>query len=149
MPEHRVQVSAKDRNGLIIVVAGDTVAEMFSHLTELFGGVESEAFTVLYAAQDALRPQTDDRALATAVRTAQAGLGGTHLHGTPPPQRSFRELAPTPGLSGVTCKHGQPAKIVAAGVVKTGPNAGKSYPAFYACPLDRDEQCDFRSNVPA
>ena len=60
---------------------------------------------------------------------------------------------PSPGMSGAApspaqnpghvCKHGMPAKYVPAGVNK----AGKAFRAFWACPLDRDSQCDFRANA--
>lgn len=152
MPEHKVQVSAKDRNGLIIVVAGESVEEMYRGLTDLYDGSEDNAYAVLAAAQDALRPQTDTTQLNAAIHAAQQGLGATVIPPPTtdaPPARNFRQRAAEartqtlpPPLSSVTCKHGSPAKIVPA-----GNKNGKDYGAFYACPLPRESQCDFRANV--
>jgi hypothetical protein len=42
-----------------------------------------------------------------------------------------------------TCQHGLPAKYVQGGMSKTG----RPYRAFWACPLDRDQQCRFRADA--
>lgn len=51
--------------------------------------------------------------------------------------------APAPGgaPTEVLCEHGQPAKLIPAGVSKA---TGKPYRAFYACNQPRDAQCNFR-----
>jgi hypothetical protein len=42
------------------------------------------------------------------------------------------------------CGHGVPAKYIAGGIAK---QSGKPYPAFYACAMDRDNQCKFRQTA--
>lgn len=49
--------------------------------------------------------------------------------------------APAPAGNEVLCEHGQPAKLIAAGVSKA---TGKPYRAFYACAQPREAQCNFR-----
>lgn len=41
----------------------------------------------------------------------------------------------------VLCEHGQPAKLIPAGVSKAN---GRPYRAFYACAQPREAQCNFR-----
>lgn len=52
-----------------------------------------------------------------------------------------------PPASGPVCEHGEPARLVPAGVSKNGPRAGQPYPAFYSCPRQRGDQCGFRANA--
>lgn len=42
------------------------------------------------------------------------------------------------------CEHGQPAKLVPAGISKA---SGKPYRAFYACGQPRATQCNFKASV--
>lgn len=54
--------------------------------------------------------------------------------------------APTPS-AGPLCEHGESARLVPAGVSKSGPRAGQPYPAFYTCARQRGDQCGFRANA--
>lgn len=49
--------------------------------------------------------------------------------------------APAAPAGEVLCEHGQPAKLIPAGVSKA---TGKPYRAFYACNQPREAQCNFR-----
>lgn len=44
---------------------------------------------------------------------------------------------------GPVCQHGIPAKYVAAGISR----AGKPYKAFWACSLDKEQDCRFRQDA--
>lgn len=142
---HKFQISAKNTAGLIVVVGGDNVEEMYAGLQDFFGGSDEQAWAVLKAAQNALHPAD---AMQAAVQEVQHTLGATPVDA---PARNFRQrpaqgaaIAVAPPISAVVCKHGIAAKLVPAGVSAKG-----AYGAFYACSLPRDAQCDFRANPAA
>ena len=59
----------------------------------------------------------------------------------PPSQQPAAPAPSAPVGDGHLCEHGEPAKLIPAGVSKA---TGKPYRAFYACARGRDEQCGFR-----
>jgi hypothetical protein len=63
---------------------------------------------------------------------------------TAPPASTWgAPMAPAPA-TGPMCEHGQPMKLVPAGVSKS---TGRPYRGFYACAAPRDQQCDKRITV--
>lgn len=61
-----------------------------------------------------------------------------------PTQQAAPPAAPpssAPASAEVLCEHGEPAKLIPAGVSKA---SGKPYRAFYACNRGREGQCNFR-----
>ena len=61
--------------------------------------------------------------------------------GAPAPQQQY---APPTQPGQLLCKHGQPAKVVPAGISKT---TGRPYKAFAVCANDKPYQCDFRQTL--
>jgi hypothetical protein len=68
----------------------------------------------------------------------------------PTPQPQVAAVAQPPaaaapaGDAGHLCDHGQPMKLIPAGISKA---SGKPYKAFYACAQPRGMQCDKRVSV--
>jgi hypothetical protein len=142
-----VQVSGKTPAGIIFVVGGNDVPEFLTNLAQVVTDPE-EYDSVLAAARSAIVPLSAGAAeLEHAAQLAQAALGGTIE-----PPRSFRTapspampqaptMAPTPSLSGVLCKHGEPAKLLPAGMYKSGERAGQPRPPVWVCARPQAESC--------
>lgn len=60
---------------------------------------------------------------------------------TQQPVQAAPQAAPAPAGDGPVCEHGEPAKIIPAGVSKA---TGKPYRSFAACARPREQQCNFR-----
>lgn len=54
---------------------------------------------------------------------------------------------PAQAGAGVTCNCGLPAKLIPAGVYKSGMKAGQPRPAAYACPQPQGSSCKFWQNA--
>lgn len=65
---------------------------------------------------------------------------------TPAPAAPVPTAAPSsaPAGSAPLCEHGQPMKLVPAGISKA---SGKPYPSFYACAQARGQQCNAKASV--
>lgn len=63
-----------------------------------------------------------------------------------PTQPTYQQQAPqaAPAEGGHLCEHGQPMKLIPAGIAKA---TGKPYKAFYACAQPRGQQCNSRVSV--
>ena len=97
---------------------------------------------------------TTDPATAQAVST----LGGTVIEAEPfaPPTNQWAPSTPTqpawtppaqqaaPAGNAPACDHGQPMKLIPAGVSKS---TGNPFRAFYACAAPREVQCKKRISV--
>ena len=131
MAELGFQVSTKTADGTIFVIADATYAGFASKLAEALDPTGADA--VLNAMQTAFagRPMSTEQ-------ISQA-LGGTVI--STDKWGGANVAAPA---SGPVCKHGEPAKLVPAGVSKS---SGKPYRAFYACQRPQGQQCDFRANA--
>lgn len=134
----KTHISAKDAAGRIFGAGGDTYAEMAQNLADFMGGAEA-AEEVLEAGRAAFRA---DPTLNNAIRNAQRGLGATYgADGGQRPQRGRpgAQGGSPPPLSGVTCKHGIPARLV----------EGK-FGSFATCglPYKDPNACDFKQDMP-
>lgn len=83
-------------------------------------------------------------ALEQAVGAAGAVAASLPLAPQQPSAPVAAAPAAAPAAGGPMCDHGQPAKLVPAGVSKA---SGKPYPAFYACAMDRANQCNFKAQA--
>jgi hypothetical protein len=132
MAELGFQVSTKTADGTIFVIADATYAGFTQKLSEALDPSGAEALLQSMATAFAGQPMSTQQ-IANA-------LGGTVISsdkwgGSAP-------VAQQP--AGQVCKHGEPAKLVPAGVSKA---SGKPYRAFYACQRPQGQQCDFRANA--
>jgi hypothetical protein len=126
------QVSGKLPNGLIAVINAEDWAAFNVKLIDALGPEAADQVVEQFAKALVGDP-------ASAART-------THVPASAVPLTPV-EVAANLGASivsedTVVCKHGEPAKFVAAGVSK---KTGKPYRAFYAC-ARRSDECDFRAN---
>lgn len=118
------QLNIKTPHGTLINLYADNVAE----LGELIDALEEQAAKI-----------TAIESLFTAASAvSQAGIAARP---TQQPPAAPAPPAPAPAGNEVLCEHGQPAKLIPAGVSKA---TGKPYRAFYACNQPRDAQCNFR-----
>ncbi len=134
MAELGFQVSTKTADGTIFVIADATYTGFAQKLAEALDPAGADA--VLSAMQTAFAGQPMNTA-----QIAQA-LGGTVIS-TDKWGGATNQVASAPA-SGPVCKHGEPAKLVPAGVSKS---SGKPYRAFYACQRPQGQQCDYRANA--
>ena len=131
MAELGFQVSTKTADGTIFVIADATYAGFAQKLAEALDATGADA--VLSAMQTAFAGQPMNTA-----QIAQA-LGGTVISSD-----KWGAAPAAAPASGPVCKHGEPAKLVPAGVSKS---SGKPYRAFYACQRPQGQQCDYRANA--
>ena len=131
MAELGFQVSTKTQDGTIFVIADATYEGFANKLMAALDQVGAEAVLQQMKSSFAGSPMT----------TAQIAnaLGGTVIQSD---KWGAAPAAATP--AGQVCKHGEPAKLVPAGVSKA---SGKPYRAFYACQRPQGQQCDFRANA--
>lgn len=116
-------------NGDLFTIRGNTGDEFAANLvwtTDNFDRI-IEHVTAIQAAGNA----------ASLVNTASAPVPQAA-----PPQPPVANAATS--FDGPACKHGEPAKYVAAGVSK---KTGNPYRAFYACARPQGQQCDFRASA--
>ena len=138
MAELGFQVSTKTADGTIFVISDATYQGFAGKLNEALDPHRAEA--LLQAMAFAFAPASASQPMNT-QQIAQA-FNATVITppadawGTPPPA-----AAP---VSGLICKHGEPARHVPAGTSKS---TGKPYKAFYACSRPKEQQCDFRANA--
>lgn len=128
MADRAFQVSGKLPDGRIFVVGADSFLDFANNLTDAIG--QDAAASTLKAFTTALAGGQSAPAYAPAPMTpveVAAAFNGSIVAET----------------AAVLCKHGEPAKLVPAGVSKS---TGKPYRAFYACARSKDTQCDFRAN---
>lgn len=135
MAELGFQVSTKTADGTIFVIADATYGGFAAKLSEALDPSGAERLLQSMAAafgqsQQPMNTQQIAQAFNATVITPPADAWGT-----PPP------AAP---VSGLICKHGEPARHVPAGTSKS---TGKPYKAFYACSRPKEQQCDFRANA--
>lgn len=80
-----------------------------------------------------------------AIESLLSGAGVVAASGTlaPPAQQTYAAPAPTAAPVGNVplCEHGEPCKVVPAGVAKA---TGKPYRSFAACARPREAQCGTR-----
>ena len=131
MAELGFQVSTKTQGGTIFVIADATYEGFANKLMAALDQTGAEAVLQQMKSSFAGSPMT----------TAQIAnaLGGTVIQSD---KWGGGQAAAAP--AGQVCKHGEPAKLVPAGVSKA---SGKPYRAFYACQRPQGQQCDFRANA--
>lgn len=117
-------------NGDLFTIRGNTGEEFANNLVWTTNNYDQilEHVTALQAAGNA----------ASLVNTASAPLPQAA-----PPQPNAVPTSSSYG-DGPACKHGEPAKYIAAGVSK---KTGQPYRAFYACGRPQGQQCDFRASA--
>lgn len=127
------QVSFKTPSGTLINIRGMEAIDVMAGLAALRGmadeiqGIEALFSNPLQALG------------ATPIRQYQQTPQAPQQGGwQPQPQAPQGPSGPTP-----MCKHGLPAKYVQGGIAKS---TGRPYKAFWACSLDRSQQCDFRQD---
>lgn len=136
MAELGFQVSTKTADGTIFVIADATYGGFAAKLSEALDPSGAERLLQSMAgafgqSHQPMNTQQIAQAFNATVITPPADAWGT-----PPPA-----AAP---VSGLICKHGEPARHVPAGTSKS---TGKPYKAFYACSRPKEQQCDFRANA--
>jgi hypothetical protein len=131
----KVQVSLKDTNGDLFNLRGDSVAEVNQQIAEFADIIDSikQTQSLLRAAGVVTQVMAQPVASPAPAAPMQAAMPAQTVAASP--------------ASGVLCEHGEPARLVPAGVSKSGPRAGQPYPAFYTCPRQRGDQCGFRANA--
>lgn len=86
----------------------------------------------------------------TAASIAARGVGAAPAAQQPPAapaQQGYQSAPPAQSAAPVgehLCDHGQPMRLVPAGIAKA---TGKPYKAFYACSQPRGQQCTSRVSV--
>jgi hypothetical protein len=130
-----------------------------SVMLNLYATDEAESARLLTAAEAQIAAArelsaqiTGQRAHDVAVNTVVTTLPGATV--VPAPVAAPAPVVPTApapvaappvqATAAPMCGHGMPAKYIAGGIAK---QSGKPYPAFYACALDRDNQCKFRQTA--
>lgn len=134
MAELGFQVSTKTQDGTIFVIA-DATYEGFAN--KLMMALDQSG-------AEAILQQMKNSFAGSPMTTAQIAnaLGGTVISSDKWGNGAAPAAAAAP--AGQVCKHGEPAKLVPAGVSKA---SGKPYRAFYACQRPQGQQCDFRANA--
>jgi hypothetical protein len=126
----------------------DIIALYYMDKAPVVASIEFTKVTVTYA------DGTTDPGTAQAVST----LGGTVIEAEPfaSPTNQWAPSAPTqpawtppaqqaaPAGNAPACDHGQPMKLIPAGVSKS---TGNPFRAFYACAAPREVQCKKRISV--
>lgn len=115
------QANFKTPSGALLNVYASNGAE-FNELLDAF-----EGFIPKIAAIESLLTGAGNVARAAAV--------------APPTQQTAPPAAPSPAGDAPLCEHGEPAKVIPAGVSKA---SGKPYRSFAACARPREQQCNFR-----
>lgn len=155
-----LQVSYKLPSGALINVrAGDAdeLSAMLVALTERAGQILATEQTLTAGGHLAtalpLHPQQPQPPAAPLPAppspSSQAPVGYSPAQPGPLPQgpsgaASPSQWQPAGQPAGPVCHHGSPAKLVPAGVSKS---TGRPYRGFYACAMDRANQCDFRQQA--
>jgi hypothetical protein len=120
-----VQINIKTPSGALLNIYATNVAEA----QEIVEAVQENLVAPVAALEQALHGATT---VAQGLPLAPAAQ-----QPSPPPARPL-PATPQPPAGNVLCDHGLPAKIVPGGISKT---TGQPYGAFYACPMDRGQQC--------
>tara|TARA_R110000868_G_scaffold22788_10_gene93099 strand:+ start:987 stop:1430 length:444 start_codon:yes stop_codon:yes gene_type:complete len=118
---------------VLLTAGGDTIFEFNSRWAELAEEASTliESFNLLAAAAT-VAPIAAGSSAPGAEPVAAPSPWGT-------PAPAPVQAAPVPAANAPMCDHGQPMKLVPAGVSK---KTGKPYPGFYACNNpSRDSQC--------
>lgn len=124
------QANFKTPNGTLINVYADNGAEF----GELLEGLEDHVAKIA-ALESTLA------AAGTAARLPLAAPSQQPAQPAPqqaPPAQAWGNPPAEQQQQGHLCDHGEPMRLVAAGVSKA---TGKPYPAFYACARSRAESC--------
>lgn len=121
-----------------LTTSGFTVGEGVSHdqaVAAVQGAMPGSA-----VAADPWAPQGDQAPWPGGAQAATAT--------SPPasPMASYYGQTQPAAPPGPVCVHG-PLKIVPGGIAKTGARAGQPYPAFWACPAARGQQCRLDKNA--
>lgn len=120
---------------VLLTAGGDTMLEFnvrWAELAEEAGNL-IESFNLLAAAANVA-----PIAAGSPAPGAEPALPPNPWN-TPAPAPAPAQAAPAPAANAPMCDHGQPMKLVPAGVSK---KTGKPYPGFYACANpSRDHQC--------
>lgn len=154
MSAAKCSINFKDpQTGLLVSIGGESLAEVEVQLRWLFGNDSTEADSVLLRVMDTINPpavQAEPITTQRAVATVQANLPVQVIDPEPQQGRGrFRAQQPAqpqqtatpPALSAVVCKHNEPAKLLAAGVYKSGERQGQPRPAVYVCNRPKVESC--------
>jgi hypothetical protein len=120
------QANFKTPSGALLNVYAENGAE-FDELLDAF-----EGFIPKIAAIESL--------LAGAGNVAQAAAVARPTQ-QPAPQEAPAPAAIGTPADGPVCEHGEPAKVIPAGVSKA---TGRPYRSFAACARERSQQCNFR-----
>ena len=133
MPESTaLQANFKSPAGTLINIYADNggeFGELLDALPEFLGKVTAVE-QLLFAAG----------AVGTTIPVAPPAQQPTAQSGQAVPTQQFPSDAPAAAPEGVhLCDHGQPMKLIPAGISKA---SGKPYKAFYACQQPRGMQCE-------
>lgn len=133
-----IQVSGKLADGFIGVINGTSYVDFVARCIDTLGPEQADQIVEKLAKAILGDP-------AGVARTSTYSNGQFQAKETAPmtPVEVAAALGGTIDTPSPVCKHGEPAKFVAAGVSKT---TGKPYRAFYACARSKVDQCDFRAN---
>lgn len=100
-----------------------------------------EAVELIGAFRDQLIQEIHDTEV---VLSAATNIAKVTAQPTQPITTSAPAATPPASDDAPLCEHGQPAKLVPAGISKS---TGKPYRAFYACSQPRAQQCNFKASV--
>ena len=107
-----------------------------------------EAKELVQAFRAELLQEIYDTEVAFSATQAMAAPAAPAATPTSTPVAAATPPAAAPGAAPAgdapLCEHGQPAKLVPAGIAKA---SGKPYRAFYACSQPRATQCSFKASV--
>lgn len=126
---------------VLLTAGGDTMFEFNSRWAELAEEASTliESFNLLAAAANVAPIAAGSSAPGAAPVAAPVAAPSPWGTPAPAPAPAPVQAAPAPAANAPMCDHGQPMKLVPAGVSK---KTGKPYPGFYACNNpSRDSQC--------
>lgn len=151
-PSVKLQANFKTPVGSLLNVYGSDAVDFANNLIVLqenlahIAGIEAlinggalqaqpgtPAVPALPQAQPQYQPQATPQ---QAIHTVANTLGATVI-----------SQGPAQAGAGVTCNCGLPAKLIPAGVYKSGMKAGQPRPAAYACPQPQGSSCKFWQNA--
>ena len=133
--------------------APDTTVYQFNFKDNVTGNLHNiyatngqEAIELLEAFERDILPKLHDVQAKIAATTAVATTPNPAPAQAAPSSAPVAAATPPAAATGDAplCDHGQPAKLVPAGIAKA---SGKPYRAFYACSQPRATQCNFKASV--